>query len=222
MKIIPSKYKACAKAFAGRSKNCGGFTLIELLVAIFGFTLIAWGMIGLIGNIFAINNEQSGLLKDQGQAMQLALQISTQLRNAQTASNGAYALDQALPQQIIFYSTLNNATTSVDEFRYYVQNGQLWQGITYYNGSSYNTSTEADTIVQKDLANGGNPVFYYYNGSYTGNATQTPLSQPINVATVKFVQVQLQIYNKAGGSKTSNYTVTVGAAIRNLKTNLGQ
>ena len=199
-----------------------GFTLIELLVVIFCFSLIIWGMVGLISNLFTVYNQQSGLLSDQDQARKLAYQIAFELRNGQTASNGAYVLDTAAAQQIIFYTNIDS-TPAVERVRYYVQSGQLWKGVIYYNGSGYNTSSEVTLLVQKDLANGANPVFYYYDGTYTGSSTQASLAQPVNVTQVKYVQVQLQLYNKAGvAGKPSTYNVTVGASIRNLKTNLGQ
>src|ERR1700722_13025447 len=89
-------------------KSSPGFTLVEIMVVIFGFSLIAWGMIGLIGHVFYSGNQQAGLLSDSDQARQLAFNITNQLRNAQTAGNGAYVLDTAAAQQIIFYSTINN------------------------------------------------------------------------------------------------------------------
>jgi type II secretory pathway pseudopilin PulG len=205
-----------------RSKTSTGFTIIELLVVIFGFSLIAWGLIALVSNIFTFSNQQSGLLSDADQARNLAFQIASELRNAQTGSNGGYVLDTAATSTIIFYSPLADLTPDIERVRYFVQNGQLWKGITDYNGSVYNTSTEQTFVVQKDLANGSTPVFYYYDGTYVGSSTQTSLAVPVNVTQVKFVKVNIQIYNKAGVKNTNTYTVTAGAAIRNLKINLGQ
>ncbi|HVY67515.1 MAG TPA: hypothetical protein VHA30_01295 [Patescibacteria group bacterium] len=197
-----------------------GFTLVELIVAIFGFTLIIWGLVGLFSNLFYSSTQQSNLLADTDQARQLAFKMATELRNAQTAANGAYVLDTAASQQLIFYSNADQ-DSSIERIRYFVQNGALYKGVTEYSGSAYNTSTEKTVLVQKDLANGGSPVFYYYDGSYTGAAGQNPLVQPVNVTQVKFVKISLQIYNKAGMQNTNAYTVTAGAAIRNIKTNLG-
>jgi Tfp pilus assembly protein PilV len=224
---IKSKFKnvqsgqPALKFEIGNLKLNKGFTLIEILVVLVGFTLISMGLIGLFGRIFDFSRQQNGLLNDQSQAGQLAPQLEFELRNAQSGSNGAYTLDTAATGTLIFYSVLNVTNPAVDRIRYFVQNGQLWKGVTVYNGNTYNTSTEYTSIVQKDLANGATPVFYYYDGSYTGSSTQSSLTQPVNVTTVKFVQLNLQIYNKAGVKNSNTYTVTGGAAIRNLKTNLG-
>jgi type II secretory pathway pseudopilin PulG len=203
-------------------RTSSGFTLVELLVVIFGFSLIVWGLIALVSNMFSFSGQQSGLISDTDQARTLAFQISSEIRNAQTGSNGAYVLDTAATSTVIFYSPVVDTTPDIERVRYFIQNGQLYKGITEYNGSSYNTSTEKTVIVQKDLANGASPVFYYYDGTYTGSSTQASLSLPVNVTQVKFVKINLQIYNKAGVKNTNTYSVTAGAAIRNLKTNLGQ
>lgn len=199
-----------------------GFTLIEMLVAIFGFGMIIVGLVALFSNLFTVSRQQSTLLSDADLGRKLAFQIASELRNGMTGSNGAYVLDTAADQQIIFYSPNADKDSGVERIRYYVQSGKLFKGITEYNGSAYNTSTEQSAIVQSDLANASStPVFYYYDGTYTGSSTQTSLVQPVNVTAVKFVKVNLQIYNKAGVKNTNTYTITASAAIRNLKTNLG-
>ena len=199
-----------------------GFTLIEILVAVFGFIILMAGLVALFSGIFRTSSQQSLLLSDADYARKLAFQIASEIRNAQTGANGAYVLDTADDQQIIYYTPNVDSDSSIERVRYYVQNGQLYKGVTEYNGSTYNTSTESSSIVQKDLANGGTPLFYYYDGSYTGSSTQVSLSQPVNVTLVKMVKLNLQIYNKAGVKNTNTYTITASAAIRNLKTNLGQ
>ena len=198
-----------------------GFTLIELIVAISGFSLIVWGLIALFSNIFVFSNQQSGLLADTDQARRLAFQIAQEIRNGKTGADGAYVLNSAGDQQIIYFSPNADNDASIERIRYFIQNGKLYKGVTEYNGVTYNIATEQTVIVQNDLANGASPVFYYYDGNYTGTSSQTSLVQPVNVTQVKFVKVSLRIYNKAGVKNTNSYTVTASAAIRNLKTNLG-
>jgi len=197
-----------------------GFTLMEMVVAIFCFCLIAAGMIGLISAMFTINRQQGGLLSDQDQARKLAFGIMSELRNCQSSSLGAYAIDTAQDQQLIFYSNVDS-DQAIEKIRYFVQNGQLWKGVTKPGGSplGYYPASEVTTMVQNNLANGASPIFYYYDDSYTG--TQSALAQPVNIANINFVRISLSIYNKAGVNNANTYTVTASAAIRNLKTNLG-
>ncbi len=208
------------KVKSGKWKASAGFTLIEMLVSIFCFSLIAVGMIGLISAMFTINRQQGGLLSDQDQARRLAFGIMSELRNCQTSSLGAYAIDTAGDQQLIFYSNVDS-DQAIEKIRYFVQNGQLWKGVTKVSGSplGYYPASEFITMVQNNLANGASPVFYYYDDSYTG--TQGALAQPVNAVNINFVKISLSVYNKAGVSNVNSYTVTASAAIRNLKTNLG-
>lgn len=203
------------------NKTENGFTLIEIIITIFCFVLIAWGLIGLVSNIFFSANQQSGLLAISDQARKLSSQMVYEIRDAQTPPTGAYILDTAGDQQLIFYSN-SDIDSAIERIRYFVKNGQLWKGITEYSGSGYSTSTEKTALVLNNLANGSSPVFYYYDGSFTGSSTQSSLVQPVSVTAVKFIKVNLQIYNKAGVNNANTYNVTASAAIRNLKTNLGQ
>lgn len=206
----------------GKNDSRAGFTFIEIIVAIFGFTLIIGGVVALFSGIFRSSSQQSTLLSDADSARKLAFQIANEIRNAQTGSNGAYVLDTAGDQQIVYYSTNADTDNSIERIRYFVQNSKLYKGTTEYNGTTYNTSTEKTVLVQNDLANGATPLFYYYDGTYLGSTTQASLVQPVNVTAVKMVKLNLQIYNKGGVKNTNTYTVTASASIRNLKTNLGQ
>lgn len=191
-----------------------------MVVAIFGFSVVMWGMVGLLSNIFLSSGQQTGLLVDADYARKLVFKIAHEIRNGQTGSNGGYVLNTAENQQIIFYS---NADTdgAVERIRYFVQSDALYKGVTEYNGSTYNTSTEVTTLVQKGLGNGASPIFSYYDGNFVGSSTQAALVQPVNVTGVKFIRISLNILNKAGNKGTNSYTVTSSAAVRNLKTNLG-
>jgi prepilin-type N-terminal cleavage/methylation domain-containing protein len=200
-----------------------GFSLIELVVAIAIFTVLSLGVVALVSNIFTGSNQQAALLANSDQARQAAARLTNELRNATTAATGAYAIDTAADQQLIFYS---NADTdqATERIRYYIQGGKLYRGVVEPTGSpaAYNTASEASAVVQNDIGNGSTPLFYYYNDTYDGTSSHnTPLSQPVNVTAVRFIKFNLMIFNKAGVKNTNTYTITAGAAIRNLKTNLG-
>lgn len=199
-----------------------GFSLMEMLVVLSIFTLIVYGLVGSVADIFKQRRLQTVMLTDVDQVQRVANQVTNELRNALTGGNGAYVLDTAQAQQIIFYAEADAASANVERVRYWLASGQLYRGLTKYSGGTYNPATEVAYAAQDDVANGATPLFYYYDGSYTGAANQNPLAQPVNVTTVKFVKVNLQVYTKSGLQNTSFFTVTASAAVRNLKTNLGQ
>ena len=199
-----------------------GFTLVEMLLAIFIFTLVLLGLVAILSNLFRFSSQQSGLLSDQDQARLLAGQIVFQLRNAQTGSDGSYALAEAGDQEIVFFSPIAGQP-GIQRIRYFLQNGALWRGLTAYSSGTYNTGTEQTALMQNDVANTpAQPLFYYYDGSYSGSSTQSSLAQPVNVTQVKFVKLNLLIANKAGAANNNSYDVVAGGTIRSLKTNLGQ
>ncbi|MBL8030622.1 MAG: type II secretion system protein [Candidatus Doudnabacteria bacterium] len=198
-----------------------GFTLAETIVSIFAFAIIMLGLVALTSQIFTGANKQSQVLADTDQARKVGYGIINELRNAQTGNNGAFPLEVAQNQQIVFYSNADRDNT-IERIRYYLSGGKLYRGVVEYNGSAYNTTTEVSKIVQNNVANStSTPLFLYYDSSYVGSSTQAALSQPINLTNVKYVRLNMQILNKAGLKDINVYTLNVGGAIRNLKTNLG-
>jgi prepilin-type N-terminal cleavage/methylation domain-containing protein len=203
-----------------KNNKTAGFTLIEMLIAIFIFALISIAIVALVSNVFVSSSKQSGLLADSDQARRVAFSIINELRNSQPSSTGAYSLESAGNQTLIFFANIDGGTDT-ERVRYYVQSGKLYKGITKPSGNplAYNTANERTGVVQNNLANGVNPVFYYYDGDYTG--TQSALSQPVDVTDVKLVKLDLKVYNKAGVANTNFYSVAASGSVRNLKVNLG-
>ena len=199
-----------------------GFTLIELLISVAIFLLVFTGVAVLISNVISSSSTQAGLLADSDQARKLAFGIVGELRNAQVSSTGAYSLESAGPQSLIFFSNIDGGT-DVERVRYFSQNGKLYKGVIkpYGNSMSYSPSREKISVVQNNLANAADPIFYYYDGTYEG-VTDNYLAQPVSVTSVKFVKVDLRILNKAGVNNTNFYSITASGAIRNLKTNLAE
>lgn len=202
--------------------NQHGFTLIEMVVSLGIFTILSLGVIGLVGFMFTGSNQQANLITDNDQGRRMAFGIIGELRNATTSATGAYSLDTVSDQQLIFYSNVDN-DNNIERVRYYLSNGKMYRGVVDPTGSPpvYNTGNETSKVVQNNVANGASiPLFYYYDDTYD-DTMDNFMAQPVNVTNVKFIKLNVRIYNKAGVTKTAYYTVSAGAAIRNLKTNLG-
>lgn len=203
-----------------RLKPLTGFTLIEVVVVIGIFGLISGGVITLVSSVFVQSSKQGESIADTDQARKLSNKLTQELRNAVYGENGAYPLNSAGNQEIIFFSNVDS-DDEVERVRYYLQSGALYKGIVQPTGSpyTYNPAQEVAVKVQSSVANNSTPLFYYYNDSYDG-ITGTALTQPVNVAQVNFIKLNLILSNKAASSNVT-YTVTGGSSIRNLKTNLG-
>lgn len=205
----------------GRHRAARGFTIIEVTIVVFGFSLIAVGLIALVSQLLTASFKQTGESATIDQARSAVASAMNELRNATTGTNGAFALDTTQSQQVIFYSNVGFGPTA-PKIRYFAESGKLYKGVIYPVNNVYNSSAEVTTLVLNNLVATSSPIFYYYDGTYDGTpATDHPLTQPVNVTQVKFVKISLPIYNKAGVLSNNIYTVTAGAALRNLKTNLG-
>jgi prepilin-type N-terminal cleavage/methylation domain-containing protein len=199
-----------------------GFSIVELVVAIFVFSLLSLGLMSLVSNIFIEQNKQGMLVADAESARKYAFDFTHALRNAQYGVNGAYPLAIALPQEMVLYADIDNDSVT-ERVHYYISGGKLYYGRLEPSGNpaTYTVAQESVSKLSSNVANGAAPLFMYYGDSYTGSPTSTPLSQPVPVTQVRYIQMQWVLANKAARSASSTYTVIAGGALRNLKTNLG-
>lgn len=197
-----------------------GFTLIETLVTIFVSGMIAAGLIALVSSILTSSRKQENLLYNADQARRMSFQIKQEFRNAYTSSVGSYAIDTAQAQQIIFY-TNTDSDAGMERVRYFIQSGTLRRGVVDPTGNplTYNFGSEVVRDVQTHLANQATPLFYYYGDNYDGTADNF-LAQPVDVTDIRYIKLNLTVYNRGGNANTGIFTVTAGSTIRNLKTNL--
>jgi hypothetical protein len=197
-----------------------GLTLIETVVSLGIFTLIVYGIVGLVGAIVTSSGQQGNLLADMDEARKASEKITQELRNGQVGNKGNHVLESCGDQEIIFYSNIDE-DVNVERVRYFVENGKLKKGIIEYNGSEYLVANEETSIVLNNLANNSDPVFNYYDDTYLGLSSQLPLIQPVTALNVRFVVANFKIANNAGYGNQNMYTVSSSATLRILKTNLG-
>ena len=202
-------------------KRQSGFTLVETLITIFIFGLLVTGITLMIRNIFSVSEQQHGILSNTNQATLISSAFVNELRNATYGANGAYPINQATNNQFIFYSTIPSGNGTVSQIRYYLTGSTLYKGITNPGGSplSYVGQTEKIITLTTDMSMGSNALFTYYDGTYNGNGSA--LTQPVNINSVRFVKISLTVLKDVTPTGNSTFTVSSGASIRNLKTNLG-
>lgn len=202
-------------------KKINGFTLIEMVVVIFVFSMITYGITVLVYSVFSDSGKQEGMLYDASQARRVGFTIIQELRNATSSNAGAYALNSAGDQQVIFFSNIDGGV-EVERVRYFIQSGVLKKGVIKPTGNplTYVAGNEVVTTVQNYVANGAVPLFYYYDDTYTG-VTNNFLAQPVDVTDVKYIKLNLRVTQRGGKAGTGYFTVTAGGTFRNLKTNLG-
>jgi prepilin-type N-terminal cleavage/methylation domain-containing protein len=202
-------------------KKQSGFTLVETLITIFIFGLLMLGVTLMVKDIFSLSEQQNGILSNTNQATLISSTFVNELRDATYGANGAYPINQAANNQLIFYSTAPSGNGVVSQIRYYISGNTLYKGITNPGGTplSYIGQPEKVTTLSTQMSMGSNPLFYYYDGTYNGSGN--PLSQPVNIDVVRFIKINLIVKKDLTATGTTTFTVTAGASIRNLKTNLG-
>ena len=202
-------------------KKQSGFTLLETLITIFIFSLLLIGTTLLIKNIFSVSEQQNGILSNTNKATLISENFADEIRNATYGADGSYPINQAGDNELIFYSTAENDNGIVSQIRYFISGNTLYKGITNPAGDplSYNGQPEIITTLSTQMSMGSNPLFYYYDGNYNG--TGNALADPVNINVVRFIQINLTVLKDVTPTGNETFTVTAGASIRNLKTNLG-
>lgn len=183
------------------------------------FIILIFSVSAMLNNIFVQSNQQLLSMSNIDQARSTLIAFTNEIRNSIIGSDGSYPLNQAGDSQIIFFSNYKSSTTN--RIRYYISGSTLYKGITLPTGSPavYNTSFEKISTVATGVSNATSPIFYYYDGAYTG--TSTALAQPVNINNVRFIKINLSVLSQAKLNSTGTFSISAGAAVRSVKDNLG-
>lgn len=200
-----------------------GFTLIEMLVTIVIFGLVMGVTALLLRIIFTNATTNPNALNAIDLAQSAASNFVNQIRDATYGNDGSYPLGEASTTEIIFFSPYGSSgSTTVDRIRYFVSSSTLYEGVTIPTGSpaSYTSLNEKVTTIVPHIAGvGTSTIFFYYGGTYAG--TTSPLAQPVNVNQVTYIGMTMTVQLQEVRGSTASSAISTGAAIRNLKTNLG-
>jgi len=194
-----------------------GFTILEIIIAVSVFSVLMFVAAALLITILQNPQLQISALNSIDQARLVASNFTNEIR---AAAYGTYPLVEAADSEIIFYSPIGAVAGSVNRIRYYSSGGILYKGVIAPVDGVYNPASEVVAGVLSGLSNGAVPLFYYYNGDYDGAPDGQPLSAPVNINDVRFVEINLIVQNQEVQSGTSTFSLKAGAAIRILKSNL--
>lgn len=200
-----------------------GFTLIELMVAVAIFGFLAIGVISLVSTVLVGSDEGGRDLASIDSARRVTFEFTSGLRSASYSVTGGYPLQAAEAQNLIFYTDFDQ-DSDIEQVRYFVSGNSLTRGVTEPTGNPglYDPTNEKTFLVVKGLVDGSKPIFSYFNDDYEGKGLGEPLAFPVNIADVKYIRMSLNLKKSQKSSSIGTYEVAAGAAIRNLKTNLGE
>ena len=199
-----------------------GFTMLETLVAIAVFTIasiVVYQFIrqGYQVQRFAFEGERAVASAQRG--IETAVK---ELRETVPSSAGAYPIEKAEYNELIFFADFDRDTV-VERVRYYIQGTTLKKGIIEptTNPISYPSGNEVSTTIAEGVRNGELNIhtFKYYNGDWPGDTVNNPLATPANPTQVKHIAIQLRI-DIVPYQSPQQITVTSEVSLRNLKDNL--
>jgi type II secretory pathway pseudopilin PulG len=196
-----------------------GFSLLEVLI-VAGITVILAG--GLLSLQYIFGQTQVQVLRNYTSVEEANAGVSgmvKELRNLQTAENGAYPLERALDQEIIFYSDYDSDGES-ERIRYYLNGEDFTKGVIEPTGfpPTYPGANEKTRVISTNVKNNAIPIFYYYNGDWPSDTTNNPLDTPTRLSETKLMRVNLLINPTDDTSR--NFNLDSYVQLRALKNNL--
>ncbi len=197
-----------------------GFTLIEVVFTM-AITAIFISSLLLLQQFLSDSQNLLSLSTQSFNEANLGVDsMIREIRNAKYSDTGAYPLELANNQEIIFYANVDG-DSNIERVRYYLDGTELKRGLINPTGSpaQYLTANEQTTLVISYVQNLAAPIFYYYNGNWPTDTSNNPLPAPARLTDTKMIKVSLVI-NPKPPRPESQFTLESYAQIRNLKTNL--
>lgn len=199
------------------NNNKHGFTLMEVLVALGLLSVISSGSMWMLTTSLRSQSTVWDQLDAQGDGRKSIQKIVDDVRRAEYSSIGAYPIEIATTNTLIFY-----ANVDADGFRervhYWLVGRTLKRGIIKPSGNplQYSAQNETTQDIAHDVANTSTtlPLFLYYSSSFAG--TGTPLAQPVSTTAITLIKTQLEIEKNPDKSPVP-VRIEGSASIRSLK-----
>lgn len=137
----------------------------------------------------------------------------------ETAQGGSYELEQADDQEIVFYADIDQDNIA-ERVHYWLNGSNLMRGVTEPSGDPvvYDTGNETTSLVIESIANGADPIFYYYNQDWPTDTTNNPLNLGERLLSTTLINVTIGI--KTTSSQLQDPVVlSQSVSLRRLRAN---
>jgi len=191
-------------------------TLVEVMVAIAIFTIGIEGFALLFvrtwqHNKYTLEMGQSSMSVSQG-----VTKMANYLRGIRQGDNGAYPVVSANDNDLVVYCDYDK-DGKTERLHFYKSGTNVMMGIREPNSGfpvTYNSGDgTVQTIAGSIMNTGSDPIFQYYDQSYTGS--EGSLSTPAVIAQVRMVRIFLMI-NIDPNNAPDNIQTETFVGLRNL------
>ena len=202
------------------AKHQTGFTLIEVLIAAALTGILG---IGIVSMQYILSQTQVETYKNIINIEEANSSISTlvrEVRNIRTADNGAYPIETANDQEMVFYSDID-FDGETEKVSYQLQGSTFTKGVIEPTGFpvTYPQANQKTKTITANARNGALPVFYYYNGDWPTDTINNPLPAPVRLSETKLMRLYLEL-NTNDSENEDNFVLESYVQIRMLKENL--
>jgi len=141
-----------------------------------------------------------------------------EIRNARYGDDGAYPLQVCNDQNLTIF-TNTDSDEATEKVQYFLDGTQLKKAVIQPSGYPINYSQAATiTIIADGISNGVQPIFTYFNSSYTGS--QNPLIISLRQLQTRLIKITISTNQTVKQKEGVDFTITANAQIRMLKDNL--
>lgn len=202
-------------------KKSGGFTLAETLITVAIVAMIASIIGAFQADIFSITSLIDTSIQNQSDARKILRPFVGEIRSATLSNIGAFPIATAGTSTLSFYTNIDGDDLK-EQITYYLEGTEFKKSVIKPSGSPlvYDVDdAEVSTLVHDVLTLGESPIFEYFDETYNGTASTTPLTQPVAPIDVRLVKISILI-DSDPNKPPEPFEVTTQVTIRNLKTSL--
>lgn len=196
-----------------------GITLVEILVAVSIFVAIVIVFVSFQSDVFKLNRIISSGLNTQQYSTKILRPFASEIRSATISNIGAFPISVASSTIIEFYSDTDDDGLA-EKIKYFVEDNKFKRSSIIPSGNPliYDSDDATVKTVVDGVVNGATSVFEYFDESYDGSSTSTPMGYPINLTNITLVKATL-ILDDNPNALPLPVTVTSQVMFRNLKDN---
>jgi len=203
-----------------KSLTTNGFTILEVIIST-AIVSVLVAAVYLLQN-FVLDQQQITMnsyvsVDYANSAMQT---IVRDLRNARFGDDGSFILQTANDQELVFFSDVDFDQVT-EKVHYFLDGNELKRGIIKPSSYpiTYPQSEEKIKVINSDIRNANQPVFYFYNGDWPKDTTNNPLPTNQRLSQTRLIKISL-IVNSSPNQQNTNYQLDSFVQLRTLKDNL--